>query len=1307
MTSVDSSVGGSWSMCSSAGMHSLHVRSDPEMEPEGLVETDSYTDVLSEILQTYEIVESAADMSRSPVTNDGNSLENARPNSANVSEWVEQQSLPMPAPKVVVSKSTPESKFETRQSNSGNLAGEDPQRRVYSISQLLSLGESIPMDHVELRIYPGALTEHIFKDKNPKAYPKFQEKIRHRGPSDHSTWTHRTNRSDEDNIVSGREWVNAQKVYRGPQHPPKEQFAQQHEGFKRFLKQVASPPHNRVTAGGRIVPAGPSFPPPMLNFGSIENTINPPVLKTSLSVNASTKPNVGGTDSHTTSHVLSGQQKINHNTNLSGLHQFEAGQVLDTDNANRGGFESNISMVPTMQFPQGIEPLYWLAGGGAIVSLNGAQYRASWNGPQLVLESLQTPMQAAPFFTMTPEHAAIMYAQVNHGCNYPTAVKPVTASETPTNFTNTTSAYTSYQLPPRNPSSRSASQEEHENLRARLTELDKHLALYHHKLSVFEHSVLVAQRKQLVENIDFIRKNRNEHTNSSSEPAVGPHTTIGMQPLQRPKHAENIPPAIVPNGASSVQTQRLMGNLTEINTGAAQATLLNKKPSASSTCLSPDAPPFFPSNIKAEPNNPSLGYPWGVSAQSKNSFGNLNTQNNGRVPVHGSGIEVSHISQATQATHLATPREGRGANGIASRSEESGQEPLPVVLQEDADYADRLGLNPARGAKLYCTTVPEFQKVIRRVREQARLYGCKGGQSKDPAFDAEQDIRWAMADHDPIRLPGSTPDHAAEPCPWSWNDSIFNAQTGNGSASLNGHSSQTYVTSNSQEKSSGGEILDDPFSVFTQRRGNYWDSDPGANGAVQYAVDHKQSQYRVTATDPGVIAQDSNCQSRNSEPQGAPSTPKFDRKRSLTLRDVSNGSAIHTPSTSNKGKTPQLPRHSSQSYVDENFGTPTSGRILVTSREYPASAKKDEGPSKLGDRSEHLNSRSCSTHRVWDLETGQFITLDDCPTEQTNGTVCPSYDNCPIGPTDPTVHRFNQDLDSWAPITDSKSRWGPEEDTESLDAWGIPKSYDWVAASTPRVNIPFATPKSSPQPAGYVPPELRKAKRPVNDFLRGILKSPQYAYPRSSQSVSSAAEMHLLRLNHRADLEKRARDAINKENLKGEAQRRMERTTAHDPSSSTLSAVGQDHRKHKARSSLASSTFQVQGHLGRTGHNAEHVDSSSQAGYGYAPQHPRVKRHSQILGTPRREGPPDCHFPTEVRQEQSRSSIPQYDGALDDMTGMTDCIHHHSSKKTTPITKISKHAISARDGMEFQVDDDYINNQYPPARHEVNTIASG
>ena len=60
--------------------------------------------------------------------------------------------------------------------------------------------------------------------------------------------------------------------HRQPVAPPDNTHVQQHEGFVRFLKQHASPPHHRVTAGGRIVPAGPYTPPPMFDYASLRGS---------------------------------------------------------------------------------------------------------------------------------------------------------------------------------------------------------------------------------------------------------------------------------------------------------------------------------------------------------------------------------------------------------------------------------------------------------------------------------------------------------------------------------------------------------------------------------------------------------------------------------------------------------------------------------------------------------------------------------------------------------------------------------------------------------------------------------------------------------------------------------------------------------------------------------------------------------------------------------------------------------------------------------------------------------------------------
>lgn len=167
-----------------------------------------------------------------------------------------------------------------------------------------------------------------------------------------------------------------------------------------------------------------------------------------------------------------------------------------------------------------------------------------------------------------------------------------------------------------------------------------------------------------------------------------------------------------------------------------------------------------------------------------------------------------------------------------------------------------------------------------------------------------------------------------------------------------------------------------------------------------------------------------------------------------------------------------------------------------------------------------------------------------------------------------------------------------------------------------------------------------------NNFLRGILKSPHFAYPPIRQTVPSAAEVRL-RANHGAELE---RFAPNKENFKVEAQREMEWAMAHGPSPSTPSAIGQDARKHKARSSLASSNFQVHGVLdrsgrqGRQGVNREHLDSGPQSG-GVVPQHLGRGHQSQLPVTPLHNGPPSFYFATELRHNNdgpSSSGIPRY-----------------------------------------------------------------
>ena len=154
------------------------------------------------------------------------------------------------------------------------------------------------------------------------------------------------------------------------------------------------------------------------------------------------------------------------------------------------------------------------------------------------------------------------------------------------------------------------------------------------------------------------------------------------------------------------------------------------------------------------------------------------------------------------------------------------------------------------------------------------------------------------------------------------------------------------------------------------------------------------------------------------------------------------------------------------------------------------------------------------------------------------------------------------------------------------------------------------------------------------------------------QHSPSAAEMRL-RAQHGAELEKRA---AQKENFKSDARRGLDWATAHGPSSSTPSMVGQHFGRHKARSSLASSNLQAHGWLGGTGHRGGHLETDSQHG-------------SQLPVTQSHGGRGDHYFMTEVRQgpdgpsQPSRSVMPQYDGGQDGKAGWTRSTYQYLSEQ--------------------------------------------
>ncbi|KAI5287221.1 hypothetical protein KEM54_006150 [Ascosphaera aggregata] len=132
------------------------------------------------------------------------------------------------------------SKIERTQSSIGDG------RRVYDIPTLLSIGRRLgsKSDPVVLNVIPDAVPsgrrrgESVLKEKSLNRHSRGCS-----GSSSGSSTFQETVRRASHRVPS-----------RQPTHPPQGTLAQSNAGFAKFLKEHTSPKHQRVTAGGRIVP---------------------------------------------------------------------------------------------------------------------------------------------------------------------------------------------------------------------------------------------------------------------------------------------------------------------------------------------------------------------------------------------------------------------------------------------------------------------------------------------------------------------------------------------------------------------------------------------------------------------------------------------------------------------------------------------------------------------------------------------------------------------------------------------------------------------------------------------------------------------------------------------------------------------------------------------------------------------------------------------------------------------------------------------------------------------------------------------
>ena len=669
-----------------------------------------------------------------------------------------------------------------------------------------------------------------------KAFPK-QDHARLRGlsnVSNTSTLASEVMEPEEQIVFLSQVKRSQRKPMRQPYGPPQSSLAQQHAGFARFLREHASPPHHRVTAGGRIVPNGPLSPPPMFRLDTIDSIVqshasganSPRVPRSAITssfddshakqfepVSAGlTDPKPGPINASSKQQGRAAPLRIATNTSES----FVAGIKAQTQPSIGQSMLSNVGAV--LQLPQGAVPTMALPEGGLIVNFEGRMYRATLDRVNnTILEPLQVMVQppdiqqlVSPYPPATvffPGVAGFTPVPMLHSPQIPAHPMPLADM---TNGANLSQPQQSTQLQIR------VLQNHYDSLRSQLEALDRYVALYRHELSPMNHASMVTARMQLVQQLDSARVSKEQLERSISIAVQNPGL---LQPLHMLQASQTVfeqyglqnlqvPASIQPDhslvngwnhmmGVAAPVTPQVPhgwpGQRTNNTSNGSSKTPTIKGQSKNSKCLSPDAPTFVPNNTPAS------------ASRTGSKMQVLSAE------------QILPVADTHQIAHAA-----------ASNLTTQAQSLSLIITQDDVEYVDRLGFNDEPGPKRYCSTIADFQEAIRRVREQARMYGCAGGQSKDPEHDAEEDIRWAMSDKDAIPLPTKIPDHVANPRPWNWADSAFNIRADEEAYFANPvrlkHGANNATLNNCTTNSWGANNNDHTFAATKLTRQDSWES---------------------------------------------------------------------------------------------------------------------------------------------------------------------------------------------------------------------------------------------------------------------------------------------------------------------------------------------------------------------------------------------------------------------------------------------------------------------------------------------------
>lgn len=607
------------------------------------------------------------------------------------------------------------------------------------------------------------LLENIWKSGASNGNAKNYERNRVRASSDESEQTQRSLGSGEEIVLGHNLGDIARPPYRQPIPAPEELHDQKKDGFKRFLKEVASPPHHRVTAGGRIVPTGTQSPPIMRQYDSLDDSIQPRQARHKFSVKITSRPE------NLSSNALTLYGKVHTRNEAQGKASSNGQPYLFRPQAETVSIQPNGKIEHDGSFNQQMPLNYPIATSamqlrspettGAIAPFTSGHFLGHWNGFPVYNQLL--PVTPYPY----SEHTIPMYGQPY---SYVPGMLPALG---------------------RNPSVDSSGIEKSDHLTSlialpeeslvkkreeytvKLSDLDKHVALNLHKFTVNQNARNAARREELVKTIDLLRV-----AIETSNKSAALSSTHAIEQIQSSEKAQYVSQQYKIPSPEGQRNEVVHGTGSQKNSTCATSQAGSNRTSTAvqSTALSAIAPPFIPSNLKDdlvnlsyEENPPITRQPRPTSASTTdcNRDSPLTVLHSSSAsPVDSGGQVNNHDNKTTNS--------GDGANDNRVRSPFAA----PEVDLRDILYVDRLGLNPSRHEKMFCSTVEEFQEVIRRAREQATTYSCTPGASKDPAHDAEEDIRCAMQNEEAIVLPKPIPDHIANPRPWNWSDSAYNAR---------------------------------------------------------------------------------------------------------------------------------------------------------------------------------------------------------------------------------------------------------------------------------------------------------------------------------------------------------------------------------------------------------------------------------------------------------------------------------------------------------------------------------------------------